>query len=69
MWSFYTIQSIYWVSSQYVDNTCKETGINANDKNLYSLQFADDQVVVAYDRKDLEYMTRNLQEEKVGNSN
>jgi malonyl CoA-acyl carrier protein transacylase len=29
---------------------------------LYALQFADDQVVLAGDKEDLEYMTRKLKE-------
>ena len=38
-------------------------GINLGDTCLYTLQFADDQVLMANDKDDLEYMTRKLQEE------
>lgn len=38
-------------------------GIQLNDTCIYTLQFADDQVVLAEDKEDLEYMTRKLKEE------
>lgn len=44
-------------------NKYKEMGIEINDKNVYSLQFADDQVVVVQDKDNLEYMSRKLYEE------
>ncbi|XP_044749678.1 uncharacterized protein LOC123310275 [Coccinella septempunctata] len=37
-------------------------GIPLNDTNIYTLQFADDQIIVARDKEDLEYMTRKLKE-------
>ena len=43
---------------------CGGMGIPLNDgTTLYTLCFADDQVVLAQDREDLEYMARNLIEE------
>lgn len=38
-------------------------GIPINDKTIYSLQFADDQLVIAQDYEDIEYMTRKLIQE------
>jgi len=35
----------------------------SNDRTLYTLYFADDQVVIAQDKEDLEYMTRKLLKE------
>ena len=37
-------------------------GIHLENIKLYTLQFADDQVVLAGDKEDLEYMTRKLKE-------
>lgn len=43
---------------------CGPMGIELDDNSyLYSLQFADDQVIMANDKDDLEYMARKLQEE------
>jgi len=33
----------------------------SDDRILYTLHFADDQVVIAQDKEDLEYMTRKIQ--------
>lgn len=44
-------------------NKCKNMGLRVGDEILYSLYFADDQVVVAEDEDDLGYMIRKLQEE------
>lgn len=38
-------------------------GIDANGTHLFTLQFADDQVLLAENRDNLEYMTRKLSEE------
>jgi len=37
-------------------------GIPLENTTLHALQFADDQVVLAGDKEDLEYMTRKLKE-------
>jgi len=37
-------------------------GISLENTTRYTLQFADDQVVLAGDKEDLEYMTRKLEE-------
>jgi len=42
---------------------CKDMGIPLNNTTLYTLSFADDQVILAQDFEDLEYMTRKLVEE------
>ena len=43
---------------------CNNMGIPITDNyTLYTLHFADDQVVIAHDREDLEYMARKLLEE------
>lgn len=42
---------------------CNGMGIDIGESCLYTLQFADDQVVMAQDKEDLEYMTRKLIEE------
>ena len=39
---------------------CHGVGIPLENTTLYTLQFADDQVVLAEDKEDLEYMTRKL---------
>ena len=38
-------------------------GYNVDDTMIYTLQFADDQVVMAQSKEDLECMCRKLQEE------
>ncbi|XP_072392123.1 uncharacterized protein [Diabrotica undecimpunctata] len=38
-------------------------GIDLGEVCLYTLQFADDQVIIANDKGDLEYMARKLKEE------
>jgi len=35
----------------------------SDDRTLYTLHFADDQVVIALDKENLEYMTRKLLKE------
>lgn len=42
---------------------CAGMGIPMENDTLYSLQFADDQVILAQDYEDLQYMTRKLIEE------
>ena len=42
---------------------CKEIGIQSESHTLYTLQFADDQILLANDRDDLQYMARKLAEE------
>jgi hypothetical protein len=42
---------------------CFGMGYNADNTMMYTLQFADDQVVMAQSEEDLEYMCRKLQEE------
>jgi len=37
-------------------------GVPLENTTIYTLQFADDQVVLAGDKEDLEYMTRKLEE-------
>ncbi|XP_072383859.1 uncharacterized protein [Diabrotica undecimpunctata] len=38
-------------------------GLSIGDETLYTLHYADDQVVIAQDKEDLEYMARKLMEE------
>ena len=42
---------------------CEQMGILLNDSILYTLCFADDQIILAQDYEDWEYMTRKLIEE------
>lgn len=42
---------------------CKGMGVPINNRTIYTLQFADDQVLIAQEKEDLEYMTRKLREE------
>ncbi|XP_060530458.1 uncharacterized protein LOC132704465 [Cylas formicarius] len=42
---------------------CRNMGIRRNNANIYTLSFADDQVIMAQEYDDVEYMTRNLIEE------
>jgi hypothetical protein len=42
---------------------CKGMGIPIGEQTLYTLLFADDQVIVAADAEDVSYMTRKLEEE------
>jgi hypothetical protein len=42
---------------------CSGMGYNVDNTTLYTLQFADDQVVVVQSKKDLDYMWQKLQEE------
>jgi len=41
---------------------CHGLGVHLENITLYTLQFADDQVVLAGDKEDLGYMTRKLKE-------
>jgi len=41
---------------------CSGMGILLENTTLYTLQFADDQVALAGDKEDMEYMTRKLKE-------
>lgn len=34
-----------------------------NENGIFTLQFADDQVIITQDKEDLEYMTRKIKEE------
>jgi hypothetical protein len=42
---------------------CSSMGYNVDNTMIYTLQFADNQVVMAQSREDLEYMCQKLQEE------
>lgn len=42
---------------------CSQMGVLINDRCLHSLLFADDQVILASDREDMEFMLRKLKEE------
>lgn len=42
---------------------CRNMGLPLNDSTLYTLCFADDQILVAQDYEDINYMTRKLVEE------
>lgn len=42
---------------------CRHMGVLVGDKNIYTLQFADDQIILAEDYDDIEYMSRKLIEE------
>jgi len=42
---------------------CRTMGLPLNENTLYTLSFADDQVVISQDYEDLEYMTRKLIEQ------
>lgn len=45
-----------------MEKECKGMGIDLGETCLYTLQLADDQVVIANNKDDLEYMARKLQE-------
>ena len=42
---------------------CQPVGIPIQNTYVYSLSFADDQVLLAQDHDDMEYMARKLKEE------
>jgi hypothetical protein len=42
---------------------CQPVGISIQNTHAYSLNFADDQVLIAQDRDDMEFMARKLKEE------
>lgn len=42
---------------------CGKIGIPINENTIYSLSFADDQVVIEQDLDEIDYMTRKLIEE------
>jgi len=42
---------------------CARMGLEIQDRTIHSMLFADDQILIAHDYDDLEYMTRNLIEE------
>ena len=41
---------------------CHRLGVRLENTTLYTLQFANDQVVLSGDKEDLEYMTHKLKE-------
>jgi len=41
---------------------CQPTGISVQNTNVYSLNFADDQVLLAQDNGGMEYMERKTKE-------
>jgi len=45
---------------------CKDMGIPLNNTTLYTLSFADGQIILAQDYEDLEYMSRELVEDQMG---
>jgi hypothetical protein len=49
-------------ASEEFKSKCHGMGITLENITLYTLQFADDQVVLAGGKEDLEYMTRKLKE-------
>jgi hypothetical protein len=42
---------------------CARMGLEIQDTTIYSILFADDQLIIAQDYENLEYMTRKLIEE------
>jgi hypothetical protein len=44
-------------------NKCAKMGLDIQDTTIYSLLFVDDQLLIAQDYEDLEYMTRKLIDE------
>lgn len=42
---------------------CSKMGFELENSTLYTIQFADDQLVIAQSKEDLEYMTRKLLKE------
>ena len=42
---------------------CARMGLEIQDATVYSVLFADDQLLIAQDYEDLEYMTRKLRDE------
>ncbi|KAJ4436828.1 hypothetical protein ANN_16960 [Periplaneta americana] len=42
---------------------CRHMGVLVGDKNISTLQFVDDQIILAEDYDDIEYMSRKLIEE------
>ena len=58
-----TLFKIYmWKALEEWKRKCSRMGIPLENTTLYTLQFADDQVVLAGDKEDLEYMTHKLKE-------
>ncbi|XP_049809026.1 uncharacterized protein LOC126252198 [Schistocerca nitens] len=59
-----TLYKIYTeVTLQNWKKKCHAMGIPINDRTIYSLQIADDQLIIAQDYEDIEYMTRKLIQE------
>jgi hypothetical protein len=57
----HSFKKVEKVEKILVEEDCSGINIQLNDdKTLYTLHFADDQVVVAQDKKDLEFMTVKL---------
>jgi hypothetical protein len=50
-------QLVHW------QEKCAKMGLKIQDTTIYSLLFADDQILIAQDYEDLEYMTRKLIDE------
>ena len=58
-----TLFKIYmWKTLEEWEHKCSGMGIPLENTTLYTLQFADDQVVLVGDKEDLECMTRTLKE-------
>jgi hypothetical protein len=59
-----TLFKIYIQNSlEYWQKNCAKMGLEIQDKTLYSMLFADDQLQIAQDYEDIEYVTRKLIEE------
>ncbi|CAG9837684.1 unnamed protein product [Diabrotica balteata] len=62
-----TIQEISQTNIKTTEKKCEGRGIPIQDNFLYTLSFADDQVVTAHDEENLCYMLRKLEKEYTKN--
>jgi hypothetical protein len=46
-----------------MERRCQPVGITIRNTHVYSLNFADDQVIIAQDYDYMDFMARNLKEE------
>jgi len=56
----YNFQDLHRKALEEWKRKCSGMGIPLENTTLYTLQFAEDQVVLAGDKEDFEYLTRKL---------
>jgi hypothetical protein len=54
---------MYQICPKNMEKKMLQYGLRMNDKNIYTLQFTDDQLLTVQGKEDLEYMIWKIKEE------